>query len=298
MKDPQTILITGATGLIGSALASQLEAQGHSVRKLSRSGQNITWDLEAGTLSEGALDGVDTVVHLAGAPIAQRWTDKAKRQIMDSRIKGTSLLVEAILNQQSPPAFISASGANFYGYQRSELVDETGSSGDGFLAEVCRAWEGAAQPLVEAGVRTVFMRTSIVLSTQGGALAKMMTPFKLGVGGRIGSGKQKMSWISLPDLVNLYQFAIENKSLYGPLNAAAPKPVTNAVFTRELGKALNRPTFFPLPASVVKTLFGEMGKETVLADLGLIPAKATALGFQWESPDLASALQTLLRDSR
>lgn len=290
----QTLLITGATGLIGSALSNQLKKSGHTIKSLSRSGDGLLWDLEHGTISEGAFDGVDTVVHLAGAPIAQRWTDKTKRAILNSRVKGTQLLVDAMLKLSNPPAFISASGANYYGYRRNELVDESASSGDGFLAEVCQAWEATAQPLTDKAIRTVFMRTSIVLSADGGALAKMLPPFKMGVGGKIGSGEQKMSWISLPDLVNLYQFAIENPALHGPVNAAAPKPVTNKTFTKELGKALGRPTFIPLPATVVKTLFGEMGEETVLADLGLIPKKATELGFVWETPDLASALLKVL----
>lgn len=290
----QTILITGASGLIGKALSEQLKSAGHTVKKLSRSGDGLTWDLEKGTISDGALEGVDTVVHLAGAPIAQRWTAKAKKDILESRVQGTRLLAEAILKQSNPPAFISASGANYYGFNQGELLDESAPSGDGFLAEVCRAWEEAAGALIDHGVRTAFMRTSIVLSSKGGALAKMITPFKMGVGGRIGSGDQKMSWISLPDLVNLYQFVIENESIHGPVNAAAPKPVSNTVFTRELGTALGRPTFIPLPEAVVKTLFGEMGEETVLADLGLIPAKATAHGFQWTTPDLASALLKVL----
>jgi uncharacterized protein len=290
----QTILITGASGLIGTALSEQLKSAGHTVKKLSRSGDGLTWDLEKGTISDGALEGVDTVVHLAGAPIAQRWTAKAKKDILESRVQGTRLLAEAILKEPNPPAFISASGANYYGFNQGELLDESAPSGDGFLAEVCRAWEEAAGALIDHGVRTAFMRTSIVLSSKGGALAKMITPFKMGVGGRIGSGDQKMSWISLPDLVNLYQFVIENESIHGPVNAAAPKPVSNTVFTRELGTALGRPTFIPLPEAVVKTLFGEMGEETVLADLGLIPAKATAHGFQWTTPDLASALLKVL----
>ncbi len=290
----KTILITGASGLIGNALAHQLKSSGHTIKSLSRSGDGLNWDLERGTISDGAFDGIDAVVHLAGAPIAQRWTDKAKRDILDSRVKGTQLLVDAILKLPKPPAFISASGANYYGYRRKELVDESASSGDGFLADVCQAWEATAQPLTDKSIRTVFMRTSIVLSAEGGALAKMLPPFKMGVGGRIGSGDQKMSWISLPDLVDLYQFAIEDPGLHGPVNAAAPKPVSNKTFTKELGKALGRPTFIPLPTAVVKTLFGEMGKETVLADLGLIPKKATDLGFEWQTPDLASALLKVL----
>jgi uncharacterized protein (TIGR01777 family) len=173
-------------------------------------------------------------------------------------------------------------------------VDESSGSGKGFLAEVTRQWEGAAQALTDADVRTVFLRTGIVLSAKGGALAKMLAPFKLGVGGRIGDGQQKMSWISLPDLVSVYVFAVENVSVHGAVNAVAPEPVTNSTFTKTLGKVLGRPTLFPLPAGLVKILFGEMGKETVLSDLGVLPKSLTEFGFEWQQPELISALKQTL----
>lgn len=292
----KTVLVTGASGLIGSALCKRLEAKGNEVRTLSRSGGGATWDIEAGTISDEAMDKVDGVIHLAGEPIAQRWSEETKQRIIDSREKSVRILVEGILKQPKPPIYISASGINFYGFNRKEPVDEHSESGEGFLAEVCRKWEGAAQPLTEAGVRTVFIRTGIVLSAEGGALAKMLTPFKLGVGGRIGSGTQLMSWISLPDLVELYCFALEKDELSGPVNAVSPNPVSNASFTKELGKVLNRPTIFPLPVAVIKALFGEMGQETVLADLTVLPTRAEEAGFIWKTPELKMALSHCLRD--
>ncbi len=294
MTQPKTVLITGASGLVGSALAVALRQRGHSVRTLSRSSGDVSWDLDKDMLEAGALDGVDSVVHLAGEPIAQRWTAEAKRQILDSRVKSTRLLSEAIASCDRKPSLICASGGNFYGYNISEFVDERSPSGDGFLAEVCRAWEGAAQPAIDSGARTVFMRTGIVLSAKGGALAKMLPPFKLGVGGRIGNGEQKMSWIGISDLVQAYVCAVENEAVSGAVNAVAPEPVTNEVFTKTLGKALGRPTIFPLPAGVVKTLFGEMGKETVLSDLGVLPKRLEALGFEWKTPELDAALKNAI----
>lgn len=291
MNATQTILVSGASGLIGSALCALLRERGHQVRTLSRSSGDVGWDPERDRLDAGALDGIDAVVHLAGEPIAQRWSDEAKRRILESRVKGTGLLAKAIAACGRPPVFICASGVNYYGYAPGLAVDENSSSGDGFLAEVCREWEAAARPATAAGARTVLMRTGIVLSAKGGALAKMLTPFKMGVGGRIGDGRQMMSWISLPDLVQAYVFVLEDESVSGAINAVAPEPVRNADFTKKLGQALGRPTIFPLPAAVVRTLFGEMGKETVLADLAVRPARLKELGFGWAQPDLATALR-------
>ena len=294
MNPAKTILVSGASGLIGSALSAALRERGHQVRTLSRSNGDVMWNPSSGQLEADALDGVDAVIHLAGEPIAQRWTDEAKRRILDSRVKGTRLLAEAIAAHESKPSFISASGGNFYGYAPEAAVDENSPSGDGFLAEVCRAWEAAAQPAIQAGARAVFMRTGIVLSTEGGALAKMLPPFKMGVGGRIGDGQQMMSWISLADLVQAYVFALENEDLSGAINAVAPEPVSNEVFTKTLGSVLKRPTFFPLPKVVVETLFGEMGRETVLADLCVRPQRLLELGFEWSFPKLEDALRATL----
>ena len=295
--EPKIILVTGASGLVGQPLCAQLEARGHTVRRLSRSPDAIfSWDIKSGRIDSAAMAGVDVVIHLAGETVAQRWTDDAKKRILNSRVESTELLSSEILKQAKRPVFISASGISYYGISREKDVDETASSGGGFLAEVTRQWEGAAQPLVDAGARVAFLRTGIVLSKDGGALAKMLTPFKCGAGGRIGSGQQKMSWISLPDLVGAYVFAAEDDSVSGAINAVAPEPVSNQEFTNALGLVIGRPTVFPLPSVVVKLLFGEMGKETVLSDLGILPARLTELGFKWEQPNLEDALRRTIYD--
>lgn len=296
MTEHKTILVTGASGLIGQPLCVALVAGGHTVRTLSRSAQgDYQWDVVAGQLDPAAIEGVDVVIHLAGETVVQRWNKESKARILNSRVDSTRLLVDEILKQETPPAFISASGISFYGCEREALVDESAVTGGGFLAEVTRQWESAAYPLIDAGVRTVFLRTGIVLSAQGGALAKMLTPFKLGVGGRIGSGQQQMSWISLPDLVSAYVLAVENPSATGAINAVAPSPVSNLEFTKTLGQVLGRPTVFPVPACAIKMLFGEMGKETVLSDLGVLPARLTELGFQWQTPALEQTLACELK---
>jgi uncharacterized protein (TIGR01777 family) len=298
MIEPKTILISGATGLVGQPLCEALQARGHTVRQLSRGANgDFKWDVSAGQLDPASMQDVDVVIHLAGESVAQRWTAAAKARILRSRVDGTKLLVDAILQQAKRPAFIAASGISYYGIIRPDSLEESAASGDGFLAEVTRQWEGAAQPLSDAGVRVAFLRTGIVLSRQGGALAKMLLPFKLGLGGRIGSGQQLMSWISLPDLVAAYVFAVENKAVDGPINAVAPSPVSNQEFTKTLGCVVGRPTIFPLPRAIVKALFGEMGKETVLSDLGVLPKRLTQLGFEWQTPSLAATLrQTIYQD--
>jgi len=299
MTNPRNILISGASGLVGQPLCAALEARGHKVRTLSRSDHgDYQWDVGKGELDPKVMDGVDVVIHLAGETVAQRWSEEAKARILNSRVDSAKLLVDAIMRQSKRPAYISASGISYYGVDSAVPVDESTDSGQGFLAGVTREWEGAAQPLVAAGVRVAYMRTGIVLSKQGGALAKMLTPFKLGLGGRIGSGEQKMSWISLPDLVNAYVFAAENDSVCGPINAVAPQPVTNRVFTKTLGIVIGRPTLFPMPKAVIKTLFGEMGEETVLSDLGVLPLRLTEHGFEWKFPKLDQALrETIYQDN-
>lgn len=292
MNQPKTILITGASGLIGTPLGAALRARGHAVRTLSRSDQgDFQWNVAAGTMDAGAVESVDVIIHLAGESIAQRWTESIKARILKSRVDSTRLLVDAALKQPERPAYIAASGISYYGIGREEIVDESSETGQGFLAEVTRQWEGAAHPLEAAGARCVFMRTGIVLSSKGGALAKMLTPFKLGLGGRIGDGQQRMSWISLEDLVQAYICAVENEALVGPVNAVAPEAVSNTVFTKTLGKVLSRPAIFPLPAPVVKALFGEMGKETVLSNLAVKPAQLIEHGFSWKYANLDRALR-------
>ncbi|HAV14180.1 MAG TPA: TIGR01777 family protein [Opitutae bacterium] len=292
MSELKTILVTGASGLVGRPLCAALEAQGYAVRRLSRGEDaEFQWDVEAGHLDAAAVRGVTAIIHLAGETVAQRWSDEAKTRILSSRVDSTQMLADAILQTEERPIFISASGISYYGVESEELVTESSETGDGFLAEVTRQWEGASQTLMNSGCRVVWMRTGIVLSRQGGALAKMLTPFKMGVGGRIGGGRQKMSWVSLPDLVNMYLFALETPSIFGALNAVAPQPVSNLEFTKTLGFVIGRPTIFPLPSIVVKTLFGEMGNETVLSDLGVMPKQLEAVGYEWVQPELEGALR-------
>lgn len=290
--------MTGSSGLIGNALLKYLTKEGYSVSLLKRSkvleANEFFWDPSRGEIDKLALKGIDVVVHLAGEPIAQRWSSSAKKRIVNSRVNGTRLLAETIAQSQALPSLICASGINYYGDQPEGVVDESSPPGLGFLAEVCRQWESATNPAIEAGVRVVFMRTGIVLSGYGGALAKMLPFFKAGLGGRIGDGQQLMSWISLSDLVKAYIFVLEDDAASGALNAVAPEPVTNSKFTKTLGKVLGRPTVFPLPASLVKMIFGEMGKETVLSNLGVLPKSLIDHGFEWQHAELETALKQIL----
>ncbi len=296
MKQPATLLVTGASGLVGRHLCRHLTASGYRIRTLSTgTGGDFQWDPTAGRLPAASLEGVAAIIHLAGENVAQRWTDAAKQRIRDSRVKGTELLVQRVLATEERPVFLSASGINFYGYNRAGPVDEKSESGEGFLAAVCRDWEAAAQPLEAAGCRCVYLRTGIVLSPEGGALAKMLPPFKAGVGGRIGSGRQMMSWIDLDDLVRMYAFCLGEDSIVGPVNAVAPEPVANADFTKALGKVIGRPTFFPLPAAIVRSIFGEMGGETVLSDLAVYPQFLRSNSFEWHFPRLEGSLNHQLK---
>ncbi|PXA05196.1 TIGR01777 family protein [Coraliomargarita sinensis] len=297
MSEQKTILVTGATGLIGRPLCQLLEDRGHCVRTLSRGQRgDFQWDPGKGELPEAAVRGIDAVIHLAGESVAQRWTSEAKQRILSSRVQSTELLARRILESESRPVFITASGINYYGYNRNEPVDENSRQGNGFLAQVCEQWEGAVKPLEEAGSRCVYVRTGVVLSSAGGALAKMLPPFKAGAGGRIGDGKQAMSWISLHDLVRLYVTCLEDAKICGPINAVAPEPVSNRKFAETLGKVLGRPTFIPTPAFAIRTLFGEMGKETVLSNLAVQPKKLNEIKFDWSYPDLEAALSHTLKE--
>jgi uncharacterized protein len=291
MAENRTTLVTGATGLIGQPLCLHLERGGHTVRTLSRGlNGDFQWDPAKGLLPAEALAGVDAVIHLAGESVAQRWTAAAKKRILESRVKSTALLARKILEGGTRPDFIAASGINFYGYDQTEPVDEASPNGKGFLAEVCREWEGAAKPLEAAGCRCVYLRTGVVLSQEGGALAKMLPPFKAGAGGRIGSGRQSMSWIDLDDLIRIYAACLEDSELSGPVNAVAPAPVTNQTFAETLGKVLGRPAFLPLPSLAVRAVFGEMGRETVLSNLSVTPGKLKKIDFDWSFPQLEAAL--------
>jgi uncharacterized protein len=280
------VAITGASGLIGSALRRSLEADGIEVRALVRtSGEGgIHWNPVDGTIDREGLEGVRGVVHLAGENIGGgRWTETRKARILDSRARGTRLLAEALATmREKPEVLVSMSGIHYYGLRGSEALTEETSAGEGFLADVCKTWEASAEPAREAGIRVVHPRAGVVLAPEGGALEKMRLPFKLGVGGRIGQGSQYMSWISLPDLVAVLRRALEDPSLVGPINAVAPEPVTNAEFARALGDTLHRPSALPLPAFAAKALLGgEMAEQLLLGGQRAVPRKLERAGFQF-----------------
>ncbi len=290
------ILISGASGLVGSALAQSLQAAGHQVRRLVRrrpvAPDAAFWDPAAGELDSGALDGIDAVVHLAGENVAGgRWTAARKQRILASRVDGTTLIAGAVAAAASPPVLISASAIGFYGERGDQPVDETSAAGSGFLADVCRRWEAAVAPAIEAGARCVCLRIGVVLSRHGGALAKMLTPFRFGLGGVVGDGRQVMSWIHLDDLVGAIEHALATPDLNGPVNAVAPAPVSNREFTRTLGRVLRRPTMAPMPAPMVRLVFGEMGTELLLASARVVPARLTDSGFNFRFQNLESALR-------
>lgn len=289
------VLISGASGLVGSALVPSLEAAGHRVRRLVRQRceepDAAFWDPAAGTLDAGALDGVDAVVHLAGESIAAgRWSAEVKRRILESRVEGTGLIAEELAALEAPPALVAASAIGYYGDRGDEPMDEESPSGEGFLAEVCRRWEAAAQPARDAGSRVVHLRIGMVLSRRGGALQRMLTPFKLGLGGTVGDGRQFMSWIHLDDLVAVIEHALADGELAGAVNAVAPQPVSNREFTRTLGRVLGRPTLVPVPAPLVRLAFGEMGSELLLASTRVVPARLEGAGFAFRFPELEAAL--------
>ena len=295
------ILVSGASGLVGTALSAFLRNKGHEVHALVRhkpdpAKKEVGWDPFAGVLDASRLDGFDSVVHLAGESLASRWTDVKKKAILDSRVRGTRMLSEVVsLLPQKPKVFVSASAVGFYGARGDEVLDESSSPGTGFLPDVCRQWEDAASYARDAGISTVSLRTGIILSSKGGALARMLTPFKWGAGGVVGSGKQWMSWISLTDEAAAIHHALTT-DLSGPVNLTAPNPVTNGEFTKTLGKVLGRPAVFPLPGFVVKLLFGEMGDELLLKGQKVLPKKLTVSGFRFFHPDLESALRFELGD--
>jgi uncharacterized protein (TIGR01777 family) len=296
------ILVTGSTGLIGSALIPLLSADGHTVfrmvRSVSASAENeIFWNPQLGVLNPAMLEGSDAVVHLAGESIAgARWTPEYKRRLLDSRVQGTRLLVETLLSLSRPPSvLVSASAIGFYGDRGAEILREESPPGTGFLPDLCRQWEQAAQPASKRGIRVVIPRIGVVLSGRGGALAKMLLPFRLGLGGKIGTGRQFMSWIVLDDLVGSIRHMIQDRSLSGPVNTVSPRAVTNLEFTKALGNALSRPTLFPLPAFAARLALGEMADELLLAGARVEPARLSAAGFQFQYPELRAALGHVLK---
>lgn len=297
----QTILITGASGMIGTRLSRALEASGHivlkAVRRATKNDQEVRWDPVRGEIDKVKLANLDGVVHLAGASIAgKRWTESYKKEIRDSRVDGTQLISETIAGlAHKPRVFACASAIGFYGDRGSAELDETSSPGEGFLPEVCLAWENTCQAARDAGIRTVNMRIGVVLSTEGGALKSMLLPFKLGLGGVIGSGQQYFSWLSLDDIVGAMQFVLANDSLSGPVNLVSPNPVTNREYTKTLGKVLGRPTILPMPAFAARLAFGEMADELLLASTRVQPRELERAGFKFSYPQLKPALQHVLR---
>jgi uncharacterized protein len=295
------ILVSGSHGLVGKALTKSLTTDGHEIVRLVRGevsvgSAEVEWHPNQGRIDAQHLEGVDVVVHLAGESIASgRWTDEKKRAIRDSRVKGTSLLSESLARLSRPPAlFLSASAIGYYGDRGDELLTEKSAPGKDFLSNVCIEWENATRPAVEKGIRTVCTRFGIILDVNGGALEKMLTPFRMGIGGKVGDGKQWMSWIALDDVVNGLKFLIADTSTRGPVNFVSPKPVTNAEFTRTLGRVLSRPTFFPVPAFGARLAFGEMADALLLASQKVEPVVLKDKGFQFSWPTLEPALRHIL----
>jgi hypothetical protein len=297
------IAITGASGLIGSALVPHLRSQGNEVVRLVRrpttAPDEVTWDPAAGTCDLAGLQGTEAVVHLAGAGVGDhRWTDDYKRQILDSRVDGTRTIVDAITHLDvAPKVLISGSAIGWYGETGDRRVDETDPAGTGFLADVVRAWEATADPAEQAGIRVVHARTGLVVAKEGGAWARMFPLFKLGLGGKLGSGRQYWSWISLRDEVRAIDYLIANESVTGPVNLTAPNPATNAEVTAAMGQVLGRLTLLPAPAFALKAVLGEFSTE-VLGSARVIPAVLERAGFTWDDTTIASAIRTALESAK
>lgn len=292
------ILVTGASGLIGQALLPLLQTLGYTTATLSRAPREpsaFAWNPDAGEIDKRALDGVDAVVHLAGENIAGgRWTTARRRRILESRQRGTRLIAEAVAGRSSPPVFISMSGINRYPADGKLRAESSSETGNGFLASVCREWEAATAVAAAAGARVVILRAGVVLSPAGGALAKMLPAFLFGLGGPIGSGRQQMSWIGLEDLIDIIVRAIREPTWSGVFNAVAPQCLSQRDFARVLGQVVGRPAFAPLPSAVVRLLFGQMGEETLLADLAVEPERLRRAGFVFRHPNVETALPHLL----
>jgi uncharacterized protein (TIGR01777 family) len=293
------VAVTGSSGLIGSALVGFLTTGGHQVTRIVRrspGAADVQWDPAEGIRGLSRLEGVDAVVHLAGENIASgRWTRERKAQIRRSRVEGTGRLCESLVRlERRPKVLVSSSAIGYYGNRDDEILREDSGPGSDFLAGVCREWEAATGPASRAGIRVVCMRIGIVLSPVGGALKKMLFPFTLGMGGRIGSGTQFMSWIALDDVIGATHHALDTVSLAGPVNCVAPSPVTNAEFTRALARALRRPALAPLPALAARLAFGEMADALLLSSARVVPTRLEASGYRFQHPELEGALRHLL----
>jgi uncharacterized protein len=299
-SSPMQIAIAGASGLIGSALVPLLTSGGHQVRRIVRgaaqSSADVRWDPAAGVLDRQALVGCDAVINLAGEGIAsRRWTAAQKERIRASRVESTRLLAEALVAMNPRPrVWVCASAIGFYGDRGDELLDEASPPGNDFLSDVCRQWEAATQPAADAGIRVVNSRFGVVLSPAGGALKTMLPPFRMGAGGRLGSGRQYMSWISIDDVVGAIHHALTTESMHGPVNVVAPQPVSNREFSATLGRVLHRPTVLPVPAAVARVVFGEMADALLLSSARVYPARLLTTGYEFRYPQLEAALRHLL----
>lgn len=295
------VLITGASGLVGTELQKSFAEKDYEMllasRKEPTDENNIQWSIEEGFAEPEKLEGIDAVVHLAGENVSGlRWTEDKKKAIRDSRVLGTRNVVDAISKlKNKPKVFVASSAIGFYGTRGDEEVTESSAAGNNFLAEVSKAWEAESRRAEDAGIRTVLLRTGIVLSKDGGALSTMLLPFKLGVGGVVGSGKQWMSWISMDDEIAVINYVIENENIRGAVNAVSPNPVTNHDFTKTLGEVLYRPTFLPLPEFAVSMVFGEMGDALLLASTKVMPKRLQDAGFEFKFPDLKAAIENAVK---
>lgn len=293
------IAITGATGLIGGHLVSKLEGRGDEVVRITRGPAQPPkvwhWDPSSGQL-DGSFEGIDAVINLAGENISGgRWTDDFKRRLMESRVQSTDLVARK-LAEAGRGVLVSASAIGYYGDRGDTWLDESAEPGDLYMSKICIAWEAAAEPARQAGLRVVHPRIGVVMTSEGGALGKMLLPFKMGVGGKVGSGRQYMSWVGLEDVVEMLIFCLD-REVEGPLNLVGPEPVTNQQFTRTLGRALNRPTVLPFPAVGAKALFGQMGEELLLSSARVSSRKIQELGYTFRHPDLTQALAAALSHS-
>jgi hypothetical protein len=297
------IAITGSSGMIGSALVRSLIADGHTVRRLvrraSRANDEVAWNPERNEIDSKGISGVDAVVNLAGESIAQRWTRESMRRIRESRVQATSLVAATMATlSPRPRVLVSGSAVGYYGERGDEMLDETSRAGDDFLASVCKDWEAATAPARDAGIRVAISRTGIVLDRRGGALAKMLVPFRLGVGGHLGNGRHWMSWIAIADMVRALRFLVEHDGVAGPFDLTAPNPVDNAEFTRVLASVLHRPAIFPVPQFALELLYGPMAKGAALASQRALPRQLLANGFDFVLPDLREALESVVRPRR
>jgi len=301
---PMTVIVTGASGVIGSTLIPFLTTGGHRVIRLVRNSSELSqdelfWDPLSGSLNTESIENIDAVIHLAGENIGSgRWTQKKKRKIIESRVKGTELVTKKLSSLERPPkVIICASAIGYYGDRGDQILNENDESGSDFISSVCSMWEKAAHPALERNIRTIFLRIGIVLTPLGGALKRLLLPFKLCAGGKIGNGTQYMSWIDMEDVLGSISHILTNKSIDGPVNIVAPTPVTNLEFTKTLGRVMARPTPVTIPSTAVKLAFGEMGKEILLSSTRVMPEKLLKTGYRFNTPYLDTAIRQMLGKS-